>query len=183
MKSPFSYGFPIFFSHEITISMAFPMAFPHARRHGARHRRCWTTRSRRAWNACSPSCWPQWPEVRGLTLADRGWKTSETIKNLLFSGSMFIYQRVVWRYIYNIDKYNIIYGYRYNIYICVCVCLWTCLNVYMSMCIYACVMCFLCVLDEIHPIEESGGWPGFVAESCGVNNENSRVLTKPWGFD
>jgi hypothetical protein len=25
--------------------------------------------------------------------------------------------------------------------------------------------------------------PGFVVESCGVNNENSRVLTKPWGFD
>ena len=28
MKSPFSHGFPMVFSHEITISMAFPMAFP-----------------------------------------------------------------------------------------------------------------------------------------------------------
>ena len=83
----------------------------------------------------------------GLRCGDLPWQIGvgrlvKPLKICYFQGLCLFTRGCVEIYIYNIDKYNIIYGYRYNIYVCVSLNLPKCLYVYVYLCV--CDVFFMC---------------------------------------
>ena len=148
IKSPWNHHFPMVFLYFFPMKSPFPWHFPwHFPMRGATAHATGgvgqlglDAPGTLAVPAAGPS---------GLRCGDLPWQIGvgrlvKPLKICYFQGLCLFTRGCVEIYIYNIDKYNIIYGYRYNIYICVCVSLNLpkCLYVYVYLCV--CDVFFMC---------------------------------------